>query len=474
MVFEQIDTGLQKYIEKVCREYSRTMYSGNNFSGCYDHIGGWVRDFFVPLIVARWYSCGQDMDFVRFCSSYMWMDDEIESFIIAYSRYIHELVDQYLNAYGIQDIEDVKILGDVHPGWCCKIGISKKDEKQGKILYSSKYNDDYIWRSIFCSIDNIFTSFFPSIIVDGKIVVRDFVDVVQDAFRGDDVEKYYWHIGYVIALLWIVRGVDINMENVLCHIPYPVIFDYECLMIPELDHYWWEYNVHFTGLIYNDENNNNSLLLWGYTQRISYTTPVVIMENGRPHIIRKVPSRKKPVHIPYFDNEKVYSIDYIKHFFAWWNDFINSKASKAIQIITEWVMEYNPYIRALMRPTKVYDIIISEVAIQRALGNKNIYSYVYQRLKGSRLLPCIQEERNFIGQEVECLLKGIIPSYYMKVADNLIINAEGEIVGLCYRSPFSIWLQQVEGDIEPKAYNQYIKILDIINDTQFLQKFSIA
>lgn len=118
MVFEQIDTGLQKYIEKVCREYSRTMYSGNNFSGCYDHIGGWVRDFFVPLIVARWYSCGQDMDFVRFCSSYMWMDDEIESLIIAYSRYIHELVDQYLNAYGTQDIEMLKywvmfILDDV-------------------------------------------------------------------------------------------------------------------------------------------------------------------------------------------------------------------------------------------------------------------------------------------------------------------------------------------------------------------------
>ncbi|WP_191092529.1 type 2 lanthipeptide synthetase LanM family protein [Francisella sp. SYW-9] len=93
-------------------------------------------------------------------------------------------------------------------------------------------------------IDCEFQSFFRWLSQESKIKfythkILDYKDYSWSEFVTykscdiqDDIKEYYQNLGAMLALVYVLSGCDLHLENIIAHGKYPVIIDYECFFTP--------------------------------------------------------------------------------------------------------------------------------------------------------------------------------------------------------------------------------------------------
>ncbi|EGQ3409289.1 DUF4135 domain-containing protein [Staphylococcus pseudintermedius] len=70
----------------------------------------------------------------------------------------------------------------------------------------------------------------------------------------NDIDLYYYNLGIVIGLLYILNGTDYHQENVIANSIYPVMIDNETLLSPAFENKSVEFQVKHSGILPNNEN----------------------------------------------------------------------------------------------------------------------------------------------------------------------------------------------------------------------------
>lgn len=436
MAFDKIEQSAQKKVESSFASFIVDYLGYNTFPGVLSYMTHYCRDNFLVSMVSRYYSSQYFGDFWLFFSSpELWCTDEIRYCIDGHFSSILAMVEIYTTQVS-EDVVDICILWDVHPAGHCKCRVDTRNDSF--IVYINSHNSDLIWRDMFVTLDEKRENVFPSILFLGTIHKRKYIVVEDNTDSIWDIRSYYMYLWKLTHLIWFVRWVDINFENILCHIPYPIIFDYECLLTPNLDPYWDHYDVRFTGFISDDAEDNYSVLLWWYQTLTSYTVPILSFIDGLPKITWTVPSRWKYFHIPQFHHKPQTVLPYREHFLSGRDSFW-SYVGPLRKLLNDFVCNNNPYNRILLRPTRIYDILLKEISLQRALGNTDVYSQIKTKLLSFRILPNMLLEPNFIDYEIRTLLEWFIPSYYVRSLDNTVVTPEDVVVWLLYETPYQTW-----------------------------------
>jgi hypothetical protein len=256
-----------------------------------------IEDFILPTLVVAYYTEGSSVDFLEYLKKIDIKDDYYQSIIQRINVYLKNLPSN----------TDKILLGDLHPG-----NVSKY-LNNGKIEYSNYPDYGDFLRNIAALILDDCGEFFPEIMKNGKQFSRSYIETKLEAETQKDVENFYKNLGRVIPIILSLRSVDINAENMIVHLPYPVFFDMESLMSGNFESDLGDYGIRNTGIVKIEEKNDSSALTGGLFERESLLKPLICGTPQKPYIGWRTKSKGRYFNIPVLNGIKVNPAKYLKY-----------------------------------------------------------------------------------------------------------------------------------------------------------------
>jgi len=93
----------------------------------------------------------------------------------------------------------------------------------------SAYYQFIQWLNLKCQCQH----FIPQFINKNKYGWYQFIDY-RGCHSPEGINRFYYRLGSLLAICYLLLGYDIHMENVIAHGEFPVIIDLECLLRPHL------------------------------------------------------------------------------------------------------------------------------------------------------------------------------------------------------------------------------------------------
>ena len=431
------------------------------YPGMYATVGIFMRDLLLPFFVARWHATwwGKPfLDFIRLDTT--WEENT------CLSQIMHEYVQNCLQTTRFvsanfvdatwSEIGNVELVGDIHPHLHTKSLITTSEDKS--IVYKKDYASDFQLRELFLALYPDCVYMLPMHDVYDKIIVRKYIPIREESNDNQEIEAYYFQLWAMLALFGMFRWIDLNYDNVICSLPFPIFFDYECLFLPELAKNKDLYDMFYTWFLDEDTENNISLLRWGYTPSMSYMDPILNLQDGVPYLKWTTTSNQIAHHIPHLHWSKVQSKNYISHFLSGFTSLAHRLQQKT-DIIYDFLATHTLYTRILLRPTRLYVTLQREIAMKVALGNDraNIQHMLNDVLSNSMIVARMNKERNYISLESSNLLEWLIPSRYGNIEDTYVLAANGQLVGTLPHSPKETWKAHMQN-----IHNRYTAQQQII------------
>ncbi len=377
-----------------------------------------IEDYLLPTLVYYYYLDNAKCNFVKYLEDLDFGDKNyrfIFSLLVTHARHLKNNCP----------------LGDLHLGDSTKLLIGEK------VVYK-KYPD---YEELLASMANMlypdFREFFPKISKNTHRFERDFVKVNKEAKSTKDLKTFYLNLGRIIPFLIFLRAIDLNAENGLVHLPYPVFFDMETIFSGDFAEGFDCYNVKNSGLVKVDEKNDSCFLTGGLKERDSLLKPLICGTSIKPYIGWRTKSKNSYDNQPTFKGEFLEPIEYlsyIKEGYFYTVELILKMKSELERIVAQ----NDAYIRVVIRPTRMYRFLIL----------KSCYPQIYLKNKREGFIKTSLEEYNLIYKfekgkllenEMNALLKLHVPVFYSSIKAENIFCPTGSQVGLWYKTPYEVW-----------------------------------
>ncbi|MCC7289672.1 DUF4135 domain-containing protein [bacterium] len=416
----------------------------------YRFLGVSLEDLLLPTIVTSFYAqkVRNFSDFVHE-GKFFEMDELHSNIQSLLKNFFNELNESLIYGRKITRSEDFLILGDVHK-------FNDMRYKSG----SNVYFENRAYYSIF--LDKFLSSLFPHLkesfpphSVLNDCIQRKFIKVNEESRNNEELREYYYNLGQVASILLALRAIDINAENVVINMPFPIIFDLECLFtnqIGEVD----DYGIKSTGIVEINEEFDMSALSGGMKPVKSYLKPIISGSELRPVIKWSAQSKGVYYNIPLVKGDKV---DY-KGF----SNEIISGMTLASQIIKNngtnirnLVHETEIGTRVILAPTKLYKIILQSYMFPQVYEQKTMAKHAKEELKSRETIHSLASMKGLERDEIKSLSYGLIPKYHSEIHSTDILNNEGSIVAKFGVTQEETWLKYFEG--WEKHFNEAIAVV---------------
>ena len=401
-----------------------------------------VEDFLLPSLLYFFYSKHSDLP-VGFDQYLKELDLHNSNF-----EYITNRIKTLLNCY--KDI-DGEPLGDIHPN------ESTKFQDGNKVVYKDLPDYGDLIAVLSSKVFDDYKSFFPKIIKHNNYCFRDYISADTETEKEETVEKYYYNLGKIIPFLLFIRSIDVNAENMIVHLPYPVFFDMETIFSGEFADKSKQYDLTKTGLI-KMEDNDTSILTGGLHKRDSLLKPILCGSMRKPCIKWRCSSKGKSSNIPELKGHTVHPLDYINSIKGGYLEtsqkIINNK-----EILLNIVKEAEANLRIILRPTRIYRFFILESCYPQIYLYQNINSFLKYKLSNCDLIYSIID-KNLLSYEVKALSNLQIPTFYSNLKDREILSSEGKVVAYWKYSQFDTWNQYLK-DLNSEFFDKQLETLEL-------------
>ncbi len=401
--------------------------------------------------------------------------EDVEDFLLPsliyffYSKDFNSLIkfDQYLKAidlhehnfglikerieYFLKYCKSIKgePLGDIHPN------KSTKFKRDNKVIYKNFPDYGNVIKDLSSRIFDDYQSFFPLITKSSDYFFRDYISTDITTENKDVVREYYYNLGRIIPFLLFIRSIDLNAENMIIQLPYPVFFDMETIFSGEFQDNSKKYNIQRTGLI-KMEDNDTSTLTGGIDKRESLLKPILCGDNENPYIKWRFPSKGKFSNIPKLKGHTIYPLDYIyfikKGYIETFTKILDKK-----ETLSNIVKDSEITFRVILRPTRIYRFFILKSCYPQVYLNQNIKIFLANSLYDCDLIYSITN-KDVLEYEINTLSSFQIPTFYSGLKNKEIFSSEGKIVASWEKSQFDIWNKYQE-NLNTKFFKEQFKTL---------------
>lgn len=401
-----------------------------------------VEDVLILPTIADFYKKG-DADFIIYLES--------KDFKKGNSGYVYNRVEQFL--FGIEKSRNkIELLGDYHPNGLSKI-------RNGDKIQHSNYPD---YGTVLAKIAQIVLKdsgeMFPSITQGGMSFIRDYHEVKEQTENKKDIEEFYYNLGLAIPILLLIRTVDVNAENILISLPFPIFFDMEAMFSGEFREDLDDYDIENAGLVRVNDDSDSSVLTGGTTPVDSLLKPLICGDQTKPYIKWRTTSKQKYSNIPIFGNEKIEP----KVFFDFLKKGYNESVKKILsnkENIKEIVEIERTIIRVLLRPTRLYRMLTLKSTYPQIFKEKKVKPFLKESLEQYGYLYDIVSGES-LEYECEAMFKFQVPTFYSEIHSTEILSAYGKPVAKWKVSPYDIWLKYFDSNCSEQFYKKQLETIE--------------
>lgn len=379
----------------------------------------YIEDYIVPSVVHSYYcsdcnSLAQYLDKLDY--SYLDSIPEIKNILDFFFSTIRSDCLFYLQ----EGISVSEVLGDVHPH------KSTKYRYDGNIYFGSYPDYSETIEKIASLLPSINTQCLPLHTKQDNYQKRSFIDIRIKTIHKEEVEDFYYNLGATIAFLLLLRAIDVNAENMIVNLPYPVLFDLECIFSNNIRDE--DYSAINLGYFPFQDELDKSLLSGKSGKQISLLKPLISGTNEEPIIKWRGNSKMKLYNIPSLDGKLVNFIDYGSYILKGYEN-CKKEIIEKIDKIHFSVEECNTVVRVIIRPTRVYKMLMQKFSLPHIY--KNIHSsksYYLEELNSILPIFDVDINKKLVENEISTLQKGLIPVYYNEVHSRDIFDSTGKTV----------------------------------------------
>lgn len=399
-----------------------------------------IEDFILPTLVVTYYSKGLNQDFLEYLKT-------VNAKKISYKNIIGR-INRYL--YNLPSNTEKILLGDIHPGDVSKYLY------HGKVEYSNYPDYGKLLERIAALILEDSEKIFPQITKNKKQFSRNYIETSLEASTRKNVERFYENLGKAIPIILLLRGVDINAENIIVHLPYPVLFDMESIMSGTFESDLGDYGIGNSGIVKTLDKNDSSVLTGGIQDRESLLKPLICGTPEKPYIGWRTKSKGKYFNIPTLNNTKVSPREYVEYLKEGFNKSVQ-KILDNRRKIRSIIKEENAVVRVIIRPTRMYRLFILKSCYPEIYTKNDMESYLRNELEECGYIYKIKAQR-LLENEVKVLSNFQIPVFYSDIKQKDIFSANGDTVALWDYSPYEIWLDYFN-NLDEKFFEAQLKII---------------
>lgn len=444
------------YRKKIVRELFRATDESFDylFPGVVSYLAKCLRDVSMVLVVEQYYATSFSDSIERFIEEQgidvLRLYPECINMIRWHAMFLENYIKDICDSFTHRTITDIEVLGDVHDGKVTKVEVIT--DKGSYIVFWNQYDSQQTLIEYMCKVDESLVPCFAHRSQYEWYLYRPKYEIIQFANNSRDVENYYYYFWRVVAWLLLWQISDQYHENVLCAMPYPIFFDIEVAFCGLLE----EYNITSMGVLAQD--NSQFATLNGSEVLISYTIPMVIIQEGKPIIERINPSKAKKTAAPVSNLSQERKKECL---IAWFNESVLKIKNNLSQII-HFVENTALYARLILRPTREYTMSMrtfqykllqeSDITCDQRIGKVLGDAYSYKNFVNLGRIP---------EYEKELLSDYIAPSFYTNIHTNRIITASGLEVWEIGKSHLVLWKDHIDrlGDFLDKQKDIIIRFL---------------
>ena len=230
-----------------------------------------------------------------------------------------------------------------------------------------------------------------------------------------------YNYGVVCALCYVLKAIDVHLENVLVSGEIPIVIDPECLLydFPEMPQ---RSRLQSTGIVCWDPNQsalrsgNNPMVHFG--KAIRDTGVLTLLSPVGPASNRVIAPDERSIDM------KEYRDDVVAGFTDGYRAVLANRATVAD--LLQSFAEYDFKIRYLCRKTRHYRVIQELLNMPAARNAAETRDYILRKFEQSSGFPR-RISRKIVSAERRDLMKGDIPYFWCTSLDNSIRNGD-EIV----------------------------------------------
>lgn len=382
-----------------------------------------IEDFLLPSLVYYFYL--EKENYSDFCNYIENINLKEKSF-----NHITKVINNYLDCY--EEIQG-KPIGDIHPGG------STKYLKEHKVLYNKFPDYGDLLSNLSSEIFDDYKKFFPKITKSKQQILRDYVPINLKAKDENTVCKYYFNLGRIIPFLLFIRAIDINAENMIINLPYPVFFDMEAIFSGKFADKSKVYNLKRTGIVKMEEKEDTSVLTGGIKSRDSLLKPLICGNIKAPYIRWRTQSKGKYSNLPKIGKSYAHPSKYLKSIKKGYYETSTKLLSQRKKLLNI-TKESEAYVRVIIRPTRMYRYFLLKSCYPQIYLHQNLNSFFSNNLQNCNLIYKVNDG-NLLDTEIKALLKSQVPAFYSNFKKKTILSPKGEKVTTWNNSPFKIWSQ---------------------------------
>jgi lantibiotic modifying enzyme len=398
-----------------------------------------LEDLLLPTVVNDFYS-KKYTSFEKYLISNDFLNIEQlnPNLRIICEGFISEILDSYSRySFLNSNYTDLKILGDPHPIESLKFKISEK------VLFKSSYPFELVFGNIIKKYFDDLTAIVPATSVKNSITTRDFITVSDSTVDESKVKDYYFNFGQIATLALFFRAIDLNAENIIINLPYPILFDLECVFTNDIGNED-QYNYKSTGLFKISDEFDMSAFSGGEKPLKSYLKPILEGKDDSPVIKWKAISKGRYFNIPQLDGNRVNPESYVNQVLDGM-DCMYSKLKARRKKISIFLKSRKVSTRVILAPTKFYKILLQTYAFPPVHNSVSFAEYAKKELSQREPIHSINFSDVLINDEVRTLEKWLIPKYSSEIHSKNILNSSGEVVASFSNTQFDTWVEYIEG-----------------------------
>lgn len=400
-----------------------------------------IEDFILPTLIVAYYTNGLHVDFVKYLETIDVKEDYYQNIIERINRYLSKLPSNTKKT----------LLGDLHPG-----NVSKYFSNN-KIEYSNYPDYGDFLQSIASLIIDDSDRLFPKITKEGKKFSRNYVETILNTEKQEDIESFYENLGRVIPIILSLRGVDINAENMIVHLPYPVFFDMESIMSGNFESDLGDYGIRNTGIVKIEEKNDSSALTGGLFERESLLKPLICGTPQKPYIGWRTKSKGKYFNIPVLNGVKINPAKYLEYLKKGFKESVR-KVLKNRQKILKIAQQEKAVVRVIIRPTRIYRLFMLKSCYPEIYTNSSIEAFLEKELMECGYIYKIKAQ-SLLLNEVKTLSEFQIPVFYSDIKGKEIFSTNGDTVALWNISPYEVWFDYFNS-LDEEFFNAQLQIIE--------------
>lgn len=323
------------------------------------------------------------------------------------------------------------LIGDLHPSSLMRYKIGKDIIFQQKNYYSDLLDKLLL---LFPTIQGS----FPKHMKVNDFYKRTFVPMIDSVNSQTEINMYYHTLGQLLAFVLLLRGIDMNVENIIISEGRPILFDFECIfsgknLQPD------NYSIDSTGMVQTAIEFDVSAITGGMTPVQSYLKAVLSGTSKKPTIDWKVPSKGHYYNKPNFKGNVANPLQYKSDILSGFREMKRLILEKLPEIV-HLVSSTETGVRTIVSPTRFYRMILQSYAFPQVYTKIAPEDYIKNELTKRTLMYELVENKNLLEYEIECLTTWLIPKYVSEIHGTEILTGDNIVVANYKEPQFKTWI----------------------------------